>query len=222
MQLLAPSAALVLGVCCALTPGCSSDTAGTGSNSNAAGAAPVVVSSEPVAPDAAEQQLAGGSCGIVASAATGLTQTHLTVCSAVDYLDNPPIGGDHYPVWAAFQSYSFAVPRGFWVHDLEHGAVVFSYNCPDGCSDEVATVQALIDALPEDPLCAGTGTPRRVVLTPDPLLDVRWGLSAWGHTLRAECVDADRFRDFYLNHFGLGPEALCNAGSDFGGAAPCR
>ena len=163
----------------------------------------------------------GGACNAVLKSVTGLTQQHLTQCSEIDYPDNPPAGGNHYPVWAAFQSYSYPVPRGFWVHDLEHGAVVFSYNCPDGCADEVATVQALIDALPADPLCDGS-TPRRVVLTPDPLLDVRWGLSAWGHTLRADCVDADRFRNFYLNHFGLGPEELCAAGSDFSGVPPCE
>lgn len=150
---------------------------------------------------------------------TGLTQNHLAVCSATDYPDNPPAGGDHYSVWAAYRSYSFAVPRGFWVHNLEHGAVVYTYNCPDGCADEVAQVQAMIDALPED--CGG-GPARRVVLTPDPLLDVRWGASAWGQTLRADCVDAARFRNFYLNHFGHGPEQVCADGSDFSGVAPCE
>jgi hypothetical protein len=63
---------------------------------------------------------------------------------------------------------------------------------------------------------------RRVVLTPDPLLDVRWGVSAWGHTLRADCVDDDRFRQFYLNHFGRGLEAECANGSNFDGVAPCQ
>jgi hypothetical protein len=201
---LVPSGTLLvraLGICAALMLGCSGTDDRTGSN---------------------EQDLPGGACNVVPKSATGLTQLHHTACSPLDYPDNPPIGGDHYSVWAAFQSYSFAVPRGFWVHDLEHGAVVFSYNCPDGCVDEVAAVQALIDALPSDPLCEGMGVPRRVVLTPDPLLDVRWGLSAWGHTLRADCVDAERFQQFYLNHFGLGPERLCNPGSDFAGVPPCQ
>jgi len=165
----------------------------------------------------------GGECNVVPKTVTGLSQTHVSVCSEVDYPDSPPAGGPHYPTWAAFQSYSFPVPRGFWVHDLEHGAVVYSYNCsdtPDGCPDEVAQVQSLIDALPTDSSCSDT--PRRVVLTPDPLLDVRWGVSAWGFTLRATCVDAQRFRQFYLNHFGLGPEDLCAPGSDFGGTAPCE
>lgn len=167
---------------------------------------------------------AGGACNVVPKSVSGLSQTHVSVCSQLEYLDDPPSGGEHYPNWAAFESYSFPVPRGFWVHDLEHGAVVYSYNCadsPDGCADEVAQVQAMIDALPADPDCAPP-TPRRVVLTPDPLLTARWGVSAWGHTLRADCVDTERFRQFYLNHFALGPENLCNPGIDFGDTPPCE
>jgi uncharacterized protein DUF3105 len=165
-----------------------------------------------------------GICNAVSKTVTGLDQTHVPVCSEVSYPDNPPAGGAHYPVWAAFQSYSFPVPRGFWVHGLEHGAVVFSYNCcaaPRGCAEEVARVQAMIDELPADAACS-METPHRVVLTPDPLLDVRWGVSAWGETLRADCADTERFRQFYLDHVGHGPEDLCNPGSDFGGEAPCK
>jgi hypothetical protein len=155
---------------------------------------------------------------------TGLTFEHVDVCSALDYPDNPPAGGNHYPIWAAYQSYSFPVPRGFWVHDLEHGGIVYSYNCADGCPDEVASVQAMIDALPPDQGCDPSlgDPPRRTVLTPDPLLDVRWGVSSWGHTLRADCVDLDRFQQFYLNHFGQGREPICGQGSDFGGMPPCQ
>jgi hypothetical protein len=164
--------------------------------------------------------LPGGSCNVVPKSVTGLSHLHVDICSPLTYPDNPPAGGDHYPVWAAYQGYWFPVPRGFWVHDLEHGGVVFSYNCADGCPSEVAQMVALIDALPVDQGCAAD-EPRRVVLTPDPLLDVRWAASAWGHTLRADCVDDQRFRQFYLNHFGHGLEAVCGQGSDFNGVPPC-
>ncbi len=171
-----------------------------------------------------ETDAAADTCIIVPKSVTDLARTHVAVSSQVSYPDNPPAGGSHYPVWAAFQSYSFPVPRGFWVHDLEHGAIVFSYNCcasSAGCADEVAQVQSLIDGLPVDPECS-SATPRRVVLTPDPLLDVRWGVSAWGSTLRADCVDEQLFGQFYLDHFGKGPEDFCDPGSDFGGTPPCQ
>ncbi len=187
-------------------------------------------SSEPApAQGTGSDDLAGGSCNVVPKTVTGLTAFHLDPCTPIDYPDNPPAGGNHYYVWAAYQSYPFVVPRGFWVHDLEHGGIVYTYNCPDGCDDEVAQMQALIDALPVDPTCLSSlqQPPRRVVLTPDPLLNVRWAASAWGHTIAADCLDTDRFTQFYLNHFGQGPEVFdptlgCPAGDDFDGMPPCQ
>lgn len=146
---------------------------------------------------------------------------HVPECSEVTYGTNPPSSGSHYGVWAAFQSYTFPVPRGYLVHDLEHGAVVFHYNCPDGCDDEIADAQAMIGLLPDDSRCTPLGLRRRVILTPDPLLDVRWAASAWGFTLRAECFSGPEFRAFYLERGRKGPEDLCNQGDDFDNAPPC-
>ncbi len=150
-----------------------------------------------------------GACQQISETHPPASATHLATCSDIPYDSNPPSGGNHYGVWAAYQSYDFAVPDGFLVHCLEHGAVVFWYNCPDGCADEVARAQAMIDALPLDPLCAGLGTPRRTVLVPSPNLDARWAASAWGYLQKADCFDADALSSFYMEHFGQGPEALC-------------
>jgi hypothetical protein len=144
---------------------------------------------------------------------------HVQVCSPLEYATNPPSSGSHYGTWTAFASYDFAVPRGFWVHSMEHGAVVFSYNCPTGCADEVAEAAALIDSLPVDPLCAGSPSERRVILVPDPLLDVRWAASAWGFTLRAACFEPAAFETFYLEHHGNAPENICTSGLLFSSPA---
>jgi hypothetical protein len=133
-------------------------------------------------------------------------------CTDIPYSTNPPSGGDHYAVWAAFQSYDTPVRPGFLVHALEHGAVVFWYNCPEGCPDEVADVEAFIAALPEDPLCEPFTAARRAVLVPYPELGSRWAASAWGFALTADCFDTDEFGSFYEDHTGRGPEALCNDG----------
>ena len=138
---------------------------------------------------------------------------HLAPCTETSYDTNPPSGGNHYAIWAAFQTYDFPVQPGFIVHSLEHGAVAFWYNCPDGCADEVEEVQDFIDALPEDPLCEGEATARRVILVPNPDLDSRWAASAWGWTLNAECFDDEVFGEFYESRSGLGREALCANGS---------
>ena len=139
---------------------------------------------------------------------------HVTACTYVAYQSNPPSSGDHYPVPTQHKSYTTPVPRGFWVHNLEHGGVVFSYNCPAGCADEVAAAQAVIDAAPIDPTCSASGTARRVLMTPDPHLDVRFAASAWGFTLRADCFDPAAFAAFLTAHYGMGPEAVCWDGPD--------
>jgi hypothetical protein len=137
---------------------------------------------------------------------------HEIECSELTYSTNPPSGGDHYAVWAAFQSYDTPVNPGFLVHALEHGAVVFWYNCPEGCADEVAEVEAFIAQHPEDPLCEPFTAARRTVLVPYPELASRWAASAWGFALTADCFDAGEFGAFYTEHTGRGREALCNDG----------
>jgi hypothetical protein len=96
------------------------------------------------------------------------------------------------------------------VHDLEHGAVVLTYNCPGGCADDVARIQAFIDKLPAD--C--DTPPRRIVLLPDPDLDVRFAASAWGYTLKADCFEEGPFGAFVAAHYGHGLEDICSDGVD--------
>jgi hypothetical protein len=152
-----------------------------------------------------------GECNASVVESPPTSALHLTQCSAIDYSTNPPSGGDHYAIWAAYQTYDFPLPAGYLVHALEHGAVVFWYNCPEGCADEVAEVEAFIDGLPEDPRCVTSGVPRRTVLVPSPTLASRWAASAWGFALTADCFDSEAFRAFYDEHYGLAPEDLCGA-----------
>ncbi len=139
--------------------------------------------------------------------------THLVPCSEVDYPSLPPSSGAHYRAWAAFKSYSRPVPWGFLVHSLEHGAVVLSYNCPEGCDDEVARAQDLIDRQPLDESCPAS-VDRRIILAPAPDLPTRWAASAWGQTLTAGCFDETALAGFISAHYGRGPEDLCLDGVD--------
>jgi len=134
----------------------------------------------------------------------------MPVCSPLTYATNPPSSGNHYAIWAAYGTYDRVFPRGFWVHSLEHGAVVITYHCPEGCAAEIAEAQAFIDGLPAD--CGPTS--RRVILTPDPDLDVRFAASAWGFTLRANCFDRAAFSDFFTMHYDHAPESICGGGTD--------
>jgi hypothetical protein len=157
-----------------------------------------------------------GTCNAVVQQRAIEGYAHVPVCAHVTYESNPPSSGNHYPIWSAYESYSSAIPEGFWVHDLEHGAVVFSYNCPAGCTSDVAAAQSLIDGLPDDPACdPSQGNPRvRMVMTPDPNLQVKFAASSWGWTLRADCFDPDAFGAFVKAHYGQGREMICGQGDD--------
>jgi hypothetical protein len=165
--------------------------------------------SEPVS----EEVLADSSCGAVAREFMIEGASHVADCSPVSYGSNPPSSGTHYEHWASFRVYDSPLPRGFWVHSMEHGAVVLAYSCKD-CEDEVEGAKAFIDSLPVDPLCSsGSGPSRRIILTPDPLLETAWAAAAWGHTLTAECFEPEIFRAFVEAHYGAGPERLCADGA---------
>jgi hypothetical protein len=135
-------------------------------------------------------------------------------CVEIDYSTNPPCTGTHYGTWAAYRVYDEPIPRGFWVHNLEHGAVAVLYSCSD-CADEVEAAVDMLEAAGSDPACAARGSPSRLtLLTPDPRLETRWAASSWGYTLTADCFEPEVFRAFIDAHRGLGPEAVCGDGLD--------
>ena len=124
-----------------------------------------------------------------------------------------PTSGPHYPLWARFKAYADRVPRGFWVHAMEHGAVVVTYNCPGGCAADVAALIAYLDARPADPLCTAP-VRNRFIVTPDPLLDTTFAASAWGWSLRADCFDLPALGAFIDAHYAQAPENFCSDGFD--------
>jgi hypothetical protein len=165
--------------------------------------------------DAGVTPFDGGVCDAVETSETLEPALHVTQCSYVTWGSNPPSSGSHYGTWTAFKEYTTPIPEGFWVHDLEHGAVVLTYNCPSGCAADVDAARAFIAALSDDAVCLQTaGVRRRVILTPDPKLDVPFAASAWGFTLKANCFDPVRFGNFVAAHYGHGPEDICSDGPD--------
>ena len=58
----------------------------------------------------------------------------------------------HYPVWARYEEHAAPVARGYWVHNLEHGGIVFLYK-PGTPAATVEALRAAYRALPNDPAC---------------------------------------------------------------------
>lgn len=146
-------------------------------------------------------------------------RNHIPVCSAVTYPHNPPMAGPHYPIWADFKIYDAPIPWGFLVHDLEHGAVVLVYNSADPAI--VAGLQELYNTYPDDALCTAVGGRMRMVVVPDPDLDVPVAASAWGSHYKATCLDATSLRAFADAHYARAPEDECAAGADLSASGWC-
>lgn len=196
----------------ASTASTSSSTSGAGASDGGSGDVAVLHPND--APLPGEK-----TCEVVET--TGIpiaSRNHVEPCTPVTYATNPPSGGDHWPIWAAYQEYAQPVPHEMYVHDEEHGGVVFLYKC-DGACPEVT--KALEDAATKvnDVFCAVEGggegsVMTRVVITPDPSLDTPIAVAAWGATYTATCIDAKSLASFANAVVGRGPELLCAEGVD--------
>jgi hypothetical protein len=144
-----------------------------------------------------------GADGRVCAACDGACEEAVTVASAIHvtgtvaYDDPPPAGGPHDGCWGDYAVYDNPpLPVERWVHNLEHGAVVFVYHCPDGCDAEVAALTALAAGLD------------RTIVTP--YFDMPEGFAAvsWGHRLVSSCLDIDAMQAFYDAHFDQALESV--------------
>jgi hypothetical protein len=86
-----------------------------------------------------------------------------------------------------------------WIHNLEHGAVVLLYDCPEGCEDEVAVLSSVSAAV----------APNTTLVTSYPAMDSRFAAVSWGWRILLGCADDPVvFSDFYAEHFGGAPESV--------------
>jgi hypothetical protein len=116
----------------------------------------------------------------------------------IDYADTPPVGGSHNDCWARWRVYDQELADERWVHNLEHGGVVFLYHCPEGCEAELTQLKGFV-----------TGR-TQALLTPYAALPTRFALVSWGVRLSSECFDMARFQEFYRAHVGMAPEQIAS------------
>jgi putative peptide zinc metalloprotease protein len=109
------------------------------------------------------------------------------------YPHNPPVGGNHAPVWQNCGFYDTAIPNEQAVHALEHGAVWITYR-PDLSADQVEALHRLSRAQTYLLVSPYAGLPAPVVA------------SAWGKQLRLDSAADPRLGRF-VAAFRLGPQA---------------
>ncbi|MFO0710342.1 MAG: DUF3105 domain-containing protein [Sandaracinus sp.] len=148
---------------------------------------------------------------------------HRVPCDDIAYPFHPPSSGPHFSQWASFLSYDAPVPWGFLVHAMEHGAVVLAYHCelPSDCDAVRAEYASIVTDQPLDPLCRDEDWRARVIVVPDPALEVPIAAVAWGHVYEATCLDPASLRAFVTAHYDMATEHLCAAGVDLSPTGWC-
>lgn len=143
-----------------------------------------------------------------------MPHTHVAEGTQVTYMHNPPTSGCHYslgngvaPIAPGIWPPS-ALPKltaGYWIHNLEHGYIVVSYNCPTGCDADLQTLNMWFRSLPPDP---GGGVPyAKFIAVPYPAQKEKWDVESWdwfdpiGSTLNIAEI-----KKFYDNHINQAPE----------------
>lgn len=61
------------------------------------------------------------------------------------YISSPPSSGPHVGFLANWGVHEEPIPEQLFVHNLEDGGVVITYDCPDGCDDLRSGLTALVE-----------------------------------------------------------------------------
>lgn len=122
----------------------------------------------------------------------------------VTYKENPPVGGEHNPVWLNCGVYDSPVPKENAVHSMEHGAVWVTYR-PDLPQADVDKLKSVI---PDT----------YMVLSPYEGLPAPVVASAWGKQIQLTGANDNRLEAF-IKEYRQGPQtpepgALCTGGTD--------
>ncbi len=152
-------------------------------------------------------------CVVTIAREPASSREHRDPCSEIDYPRHPPAGGPHYLIWADFGTYDAPPATGFLVHSLEHGAVELFYDCPDGCPEVTDAFARIALSKTDDVLCRDHPAGSRVIIAPDPALDVPIAAVAWEHVYLATCLDEPSLTAFANEHYGRAPEDLCYSGT---------
>jgi hypothetical protein len=119
------------------------------------------------------------------------------------YNSDPPTSGLHYAEEAQAGFYDenlYTYPAGYLVHNLEHGYVIFWYNCnlleESACSELKSQIRSTIDEL------GGT----KLVAYPWNSIDVPLVMTSWGRLQRFETFDSEQAKAFYRSNLNKAPE----------------
>lgn len=133
-----------------------------------------------------------------------MSSSHITLDSEPGkYNSDPPTSGPHYPNEAQAGFYDtniYQYPAGYLVHNLEHGYIIFWYNCArlseSACSELKSQIKAVMDEVNNV----------KVIAYPWDSIDVPVVMTSWGRLQKVETFDAAQARAFYKTNLNRSPE----------------
>ena len=129
---------------------------------------------------------------------------HVPVGTPVQYPSRPPAAGPHYAETTGYGFFEREIEPGYWVHNLEHGAIVVLYHpyrCDEACR---ATLRDQVYA--RAPLSRFRNVKMSVI--PYREMDSPIAVVAWGWIDEMETVNPERIIAFYRAHVDRGPEQV--------------
>jgi hypothetical protein len=161
----------------------------------------IILNSNPTAQAAAPQEMNQVVQIPIAS------RNHITIGTPPPtYNSDPPAGGDHYPETMPTKFYKESdlaslpqYPVGYLVHNLEHGYVIFWYNCQvyqGTCDDLMQKIQQVMSQF------GGV----KVVAFPWHTINVPLALTSWGRLLRLSTPDQTLMTQFVQTYRFQAPE----------------
>jgi len=123
------------------------------------------------------------------------------------YQTDPPTAGRHYPqpLEAGFyeedsREAQLDYPEGYLLHNLEHGYVVFWYNCEELTDTDCGTLKTQIKGIMDD------FNNQKLIGFPRPSMDDPLVITSWGQIQRFETFDEDAARKFIRINRNRAPE----------------
>jgi hypothetical protein len=123
------------------------------------------------------------------------------------YSSDPPAGGNHYAETLPAKFYEESDipslsphPEGYLVHNLEHGYIIFWYNCQSISSADCTTLKQDIRTVMNE-----NGNVK-VIAFPWKSLDVPLVMTSWGRLERFKSPDLGLMREFVTKNLNQSPE----------------
>ena len=133
--------------------------------------------------------------------------SHVNDGEPVESPSDPPTSGTHYGVSMPAGFYQVDSPEyldpthdGYLIHSLEHGYIIFWYNCDlldeASCSTLQSEIQDVMDEFEG----------KKLIAFPRPSLSVPLVMTSWGYLQEFETFDADLAAQFVETNQPLAPE----------------